>query len=195
MTPRFTSTRERRLWTGAAAVVAAIFASVPFGGVLAGWYGSGILLGVLFAGFFLVTIIAVAGAGLTRDVGRRTRWVGVAVVVSYGMLTVRLGVTPLERTHLFEYGIVAILILEALRARRASGIAGPNASATAIVATTTIGWLDEALQAVIPGRVYDVRDVGTNALAALVAVLAVNGLAWARRRDRDDAPGRSGSGG
>jgi len=51
-----------------------------------------------------------------------------------------------------------------------------------VAVTAILGWLDEGIQAILPNRVYDVRDVGFNALAGLMAIAASLGLAWARRR-------------
>ena len=60
----------------------------------------------------------------------------------------------------------------------------PVPAVLAIVATALLGWLDEAIQLFLPDRVYDLRDVGFNALAGLMAVVASAALAWARRRSR-----------
>jgi VanZ family protein len=51
-----------------------------------------------------------------------------------------------------------------------------------VVVTALLGWLDEGIQAVLPNRVYDIRDVGVNALAGLLAIAASLVLEWARGR-------------
>ncbi|MCK5438817.1 MAG: hypothetical protein KAI97_02685 [Gemmatimonadetes bacterium] len=48
--------------------------------------------------------------------------------------------------------------------------------------TALLSWLDEGIQALLPSRVYDLRDVGVNALAGLMAIAASLALARARRR-------------
>ena len=45
--------------------------------------------------------------------------------------------------------------------------------------------VDEGIQAILPTRVYDVRDVAFNAVAGLLAVSAMVALSWAQRRDAD----------
>lgn len=50
-----------------------------------------------------------------------------------------------------------------------------------MAATALLGWCDEGIQAILPGRVYDLRDVGINALAGFMAVTASLALARARR--------------
>ena len=64
-----------------------------------------------------------------------------------------------ERTHLFEYGIVAVLIYQALSERAGNGRRVRAPALLALVATILLGWLDEGLQALIPNRVYDNFDV------------------------------------
>jgi VanZ family protein len=44
-----------------------------------------------------------------------------------------------------------------------------------------LGCLDEGIQAILPNRVYDIRDIGFNAAAGLMAMAAILVLARARR--------------
>ncbi len=109
------------------------------------------------------------------------------------MIPVRWGVPALDRTHLFEYGVLATLLYAALRERsertgRVRFLAG-----IAIGASAAIGWLDEALQGLLPDRVYELRDVGVNALAATIAV-GFTAVAARIRRGRGAQKGRSSSG-
>jgi len=103
-------------------------------------------------------------------------------VAVYGMVMVRIALTPEERTHLFEYGILATLIYQALSERASNGRKVPSPAILAVLITALLGWLDEGIQALLPNRVYDIRDVGTNALAGVMAIAVVLTLAWARRR-------------
>jgi len=52
----------------------------------------------------------------------------------------------------------------------------------AIVAAAVIGTIDEGIQAVLPSRVFDPRDIMFNALAAFMAVAASVLLDRTRRR-------------
>lgn len=177
--PDVSSTRERRLWIATFAVVASIFASLPLVGALADTVRSEVL-GVLFAAGFVVAILAILVNGLRRKARRRELWVGLGVAAAYLMVLVRLGLGPAERTHLFEYGVVSVLIYEALRERRRNGRSVPLPGLVAILAGAGLGWSDEAVQLLLPNRVYDLRDVGVNALAAVLAVVATRTLRWAR---------------
>jgi VanZ family protein len=60
----------------------------------------------------------------------------------------------------------------------------PTPAVLAIGVTALIGWLDEGIQALLPNRFYDIQDVGFNALAALMAIVASLALEWARGRVR-----------
>ncbi|MDX1407699.1 MAG: VanZ family protein, partial [Saprospiraceae bacterium] len=90
--------------------------------------------------------------------------------------------SPAERTHLVEYSIVALLILEALRERAANGRPVSRPALWAFILTAGIGVLDETLQLFMPNRVFDPVDIAFNCGAAGAAVLARLVMSWARRR-------------
>jgi VanZ family protein len=82
--------------------------------------------------------------------------------------------SPEEKLHFLEYGAVAVLAFLALpprwsNARRLAGAA---------LFTLAAGWLDEGIQALLPNRYYDLRDVGFNALAGLMALTCFGLLRW-----------------
>lgn len=177
----FTSARERQLWTWVLAILAAISASAVFAGSLVDVLGSQALLGVAFAAGFALAVAAVVGIGVRGPQQARV-WVAVGVLAAVAMIPVRSGISALERTHVFEYGLFAVLLYEALAERTSHGARLPLPGLVAICIASLLGWLDEAVQALVPNRVYDLRDVVTNALAAGVAVSAVALIRWGRRR-------------
>ena len=183
--PLFTSARERRLWLWTLSVVAANFATLGLARTLAGLLRDrSLLTPVFFLGLFLV-VATVLAQGLKTRPGGAEMMVALGVFAVYLLAFARMSIAE-ERGHLIEYGVIAVFILEALRERAAHGhhVAAP--ALLAIGATALLGWLDEGVQAVLPNRVYDLRDVGFNTLAAVMAVAASVALARARR------PGRSG---
>jgi integral membrane sensor domain MASE1 len=79
----------------------------------------------------------------------------------------------LERTHLPEYGVAAWLSWRALHPLVPHAFAGYAAAA---VLAAAIGYVDELIQWVLPGRVYDLRDVAMNALGAVLGALLLAAL-------------------
>ena len=86
-----------------------------------------------------------------------------------------------ERTHLIEYGVVAVFIHEALTERASHDRRVPLPAALAILATALLGALDECIQAFLPTRAFDVQDMVFNTLAAVMAIANSLVLGWARR--------------
>lgn len=66
--------------------------------------------------------------------------------------------SPEERTHLLQYGVVGLLSYVSF-----------GRYTYALVFTAAAGWVDEGIQALLPTRHYDLRDVGFNALAGALA--------------------------
>jgi len=189
---RFTSSRERRLWVWTVVVVAAIYATLGLARSLADVLRNEELLGGVFFVAFLAALTAVGILGLKRR--PRTGEIGVLLGVAavYLMAFSRLGVIE-ERTHLFEYTIVAVLIHEALKERIGQGRAVRFPALIAIGATAALGWLDEGIQAILPNRVYDIRDVFFNVFAGVMAVGASVALARVRGSGRSDERPADGS--
>jgi hypothetical protein len=59
----------------------------------------------------------------------------------------------------------------------------PAPAVLTVLAVVLLGWIDEGIQARVPERVCDLRDVGSNAAAGLMAVAARLALDRARRSD------------
>jgi VanZ family protein len=97
------------------------------------------------------------------------------------MVLTRAFVSPAERTHLFEYGLVATMIYQAFSERSRNGRRVLVPALLAVVIAAILGWFDESIQWLLPNRVYDIRDVGFNTLASLMAIIAISALDWARR--------------
>lgn len=184
----FRTDRERRLWLSTAAVVAAIYSTLGLAGTLADALRVRGLLEASFGVGFLLVIVAIVVLGLRLRPGWREIGVALGIAAVYAMVLVRMGVGPVERTHLFEYGLVAVLVHQALLERRRkrvrAGVLAPAGLAVAV--TALLGWLDEGIQALLPGRVYDLRDAGFNALAGLLAVTATLALSAARKRSVEE---------
>jgi hypothetical protein len=174
--------RVWRRWAILAAYTTAIYATLPIGpqagrALLRTGLGSWLLGGgaavVALAGGVVILIVLVR-----RGAPRRAYLaMAAAAVGSWGGLA-WLRAQHLERIHLPEYAVTAWLAWWAL-VPTISGEALGYAAAAGLAAA--IGWGEELLQAVVPGRVYDPRDVAANALGALLGVLVVVAVRSGRR--------------
>lgn len=99
---------------------------------------------------------------------------GVAVVYAAVIFPMS---SPEEKLHFLEYGAVGVLAFFSAR---------PEWSTTrrflfAVLLTLAAGWLDEGIQALLPNRHYDLRDVGFNALAGTMALTAFGFIRWSAK--------------
>lgn len=186
--PRFRSLRERRLWIAfVAAVVVLLAALYPLQFVLDALRARN-LLRFAIGGVFLSAAILAAVALARRRAPLRAWLVLTLCVTVYAGLALAMEV-PQERLHLVEYGALALLgraaLAESVAVRALSGRVS-SVDVWALGASTAIGWLDEAIQGILPNRIYDLRDVAFNALAAALAL----GSAAVLRKVMRTAPGR-----
>jgi hypothetical protein len=177
--PVFSSARERRLWIWTLVVIAAIYSTLGLAATLEEVLRNKDLFGGAFFFGFLIIGIAVLVQGLRVRPGGVEIGVILGVAAVYLMLFARLGIA--ERTHLFEYGALAICIYEALKERGSRGRHVPLPALLAIGTTALIGVVDECIQLFLPSRVFDPVDMAFNSFAAFMAVVAMVALGWAQR--------------
>lgn len=183
MEPVFTSARERRLWLWASTVLALIYATLGQAPEIAQAIRGNAPLRI--AGAVVLGILGLTILYRWLRARPRSAEIGVAaaVVAAYTMAWVRIDSLE-ERTHLFEYGVVAVLVHMALMER---GAPEPRAALSSAGLVSLLGVFDEVIQLVLPGRVFDLRDIGFNLFAVFAAMgsrMAV--LRVRRRRDRND---------
>lgn len=155
-----------------AVAVAFLFAALyPLQFVLDALRARNLLRGMI-AGLFLSGAALVA-FGLARRRASLRAWLVLLLAgATYAGLALAMAV-PQERLHLVEYGALALLLRAAFSARFTDGAPGGNGRGVntwTLATATAIGWLDEAIQGMLPNRQYDLRDVGFNALAAALAL-------------------------
>ena len=178
---QFTSSRERRLWTWVLLVLVAIYASIPLARPVTGFFRDREMLTPLFfLGLFLVIGAVGAYAIRLRPRGLEIA-IGLGVAAVYLLLFLRMEIVE-ERGHLIEYSVLAVLIHMALAERHRSGGLRGALAFLSIAAAALFGLLDEGIQALVPDRFFDWRDVFFNSLAAFMAVAAGVLMAWVRRR-------------
>lgn len=176
----FSSDRERRLWVWTAVVVAAIYSTLGLARTLVDYLGNDFFSVWLFLAGCLLVLLTVVTQGLRVRPGGAEIAVALGVAAAYLLIVVRMSV-PTERSHLVEYGVVAVFIHEALLERASRGRRVPVPALMAIVAASLVGVIDEGIQRLIPSRVFDPVDILFNVLAATMAVTASVALRWARR--------------
>ena len=176
----FSSNRERRLWIWTAVVVAAIYSTLGLARTLVDHLGSDFVSVWLFLLGCLLVLLTVVTQGLKVRPGGAEVAVALGVAAAYLLILVRMSV-PTERSHLVEYGVVAVFIHEALTERAGQGRRVPVPALLAILAASLVGVIDEGIQKLVPSRVFDPVDILFNVLAAVMAVTASVALRWARR--------------
>ena len=143
-------------------------------------------------GLLRVSVVAafgIAAAALLwlifRDPRNRTWRTVVALLViaaAYAIVIYPMS-SPEEKIHFIEYGGVALL----------AHASAPRRFVACALFVCAVGWLDEGIQALLPSRVYDLRDVGFNAAAGLMALVAI-AIFFPRERpvgtDRSEAVAR-----
>ena len=177
----FSSRRESRLWLLLLLVVATIYSTLETANQFAGLLRDRGLLDPAFAlGMLLVGLAIVAYAWQPRARAMSLA-VSLGIIAVYFLTFVRM-VNTAERTHLIEYGIAALLAFEALKERKRNGGWAPVPALGAVFLTFGFGVVDECIQLVLPSRVFDLRDIVFNGLAAIMAVLSSIALEKVRKR-------------
>lgn len=179
MRPMFTSNRERRLWTWTLTVVVAILATLGLARSLADAVGETAWSVPLFIIACLLVLATILTQGLRVRPSGAELCVALGVVAAYILVFVRMTIAT-ERSHLVEYGVVAVFVYEALLERTSQGRQVPFPALLAVVGTSLLGILDESIQWMLPSRVFELQDILFNVLAAVMAVTTSAALRWAR---------------
>ncbi len=183
-TARFRSAHERRLWLAVALAVGLLLATLYPMQFLLDALRARNLLRLAIAALFLLCAAAFVGWLLHRRAPLLVCLVVVLAGALYAAIALAMEV-PQERLHLVEYGGLALLLRAAIAASvaaRPDGDRVSNVDVWALGAATAVGWIDEGVQAVLPNRVYDLRDVAFNALAAGLALVAAAAVRRAVKR-------------
>ncbi|WP_422361222.1 VanZ family protein [Reichenbachiella sp.] len=179
----FTSEREKRLWLLTLVVVATIYSTLGLASALVGLIPDRRTVDDLFMFGVLTIVIAVVTAGLQKNSGKIELAVGLGIIAVYLLAFLRMTI-PQERTHLIEYGVVALLIQEALNERIKHKRLMLKPAWMAIILVSILGLVDECIQGYLPNRVFDMRDIFFNFLAGSMAVCGLTALHWAKEKSK-----------
>lgn len=160
--------------------MAAIYSTLGLARTLADFLGSDFFGVWLFLLGCILVLLTVVTQGLRVRPSGAEIAVALGIAAAYLLVFVRMAI-PTERSHLVEYGVVAVLAYEALAERAGQGRRVPVPALLAILLTSLIGTLDEGIQWLLPNRTFDPVDILFNVLAAAMAVTASAALGGARR--------------
>ncbi|MEP3836650.1 MAG: VanZ family protein [Algibacter sp.] len=176
----FKSSREKHLWFWALVVLIGIFTTLFIGKPLAQFFGNQnvqiivFLIGILLTGIaIIINAIKIKPSKIELSL-----WFGIVAV--YIMVFLRLGLP--ERSHLFEYSILTIIIHKALIERKNQGVQIHKPALISFIITFFIGVLDEGIQIILPNRVFDLQDILFNSVAIISAVISKLSINWIRVR-------------
>ena len=165
------------MWSGA--LVLSIYATLGLASTLSAKLNNQNLAAIVFLSAMALVGLTVLTQGLKVRPGGVEIGVGLGVAVVYLMVFLRLTIP--ERSHLIEYGVVAVFVYEALTERARGDRWVPIPALFAILITSVVGAIDECIQLFLPSRHFDWTDILFNFLASLMAVVALVTLGWARR--------------
>lgn len=135
---------------------------------------AGMLRVAVAAAFGLAAVCAVAFLVRTPQLRNpRTLFAAIGVALVYATVIFPMS-SPEEKLHFLEYGAVGVLAFFCMP----PGWATARRFAAAVIFTLAAGWLDEGIQALLPNRHSDLRDVGFNALAGAMALTSFGLVRW-----------------
>ena len=176
----FTSLREKYLWLSVLAVLIAIFSTLFSDQPIQRYLSE-----VMEAQAFLFAMIMVGAIILIYAVRKKFKSldlvIGLGILAVYILLFLRLGLP--ERSHLLEYGVLAVLIHLALIERLKKSGRPLKAALIALALTISIGILDECIQIFLPYRVFDPIDILFNCLAVVLAIGTRLLFQWVQKKE------------
>jgi hypothetical protein len=162
---------QRQRWAVFGGYVAIVLCTVPFTRRITLALRNTDLLGATVTGLYALAVAGVVHYVLFNR--RLADWIAFVVVAALlcVVTVLLLGLSiPEERVHFLQYGLMALLARHACAGRDGGTRIGAGIL-LALLLTSGLGLLDECLQGLVPNRVFDWRDVGMNAGAALTALL------------------------
>ena len=177
----FYSNREKWFWIGALAVLLGISATLIIDRPFRDLIKSQDVDAILFLYGMFMWGLAAFFHGIRRKTSVLEVWVVVGLMCVYFMVFFRMTL-PTERSHLIEYGILALFVWEALRERQKFQKKLKWIGMWTILICTCVGVIDEVLQLFIPNRVFDFQDIFFDGMAASLAVGGSELMKWTRNK-------------
>jgi VanZ family protein len=131
----------------------------------------------------VATAFALAGLAVIVFLARnptfrtpRTVFATLGLALVYALVVFPMN-SPEEKLHFLEYGAVGVLAFFSAPVKWSER----KRFAFAALFTLAAGWTDEGIQALLPNRYYDLRDVAFNAVAGVMALTSFAVLRWTAR--------------
>lgn len=157
------------LWLAVVGWVAIIFLTLPYAPIWRDWvvehftvYSITISVATIIAAFLVFTIVKIIRRKAPPE--DYLFFTLVTVGYTYSLLQIKIIV---EQVHFLEYGLLAFLIINALRFDRKD----PPQYLNAILLVTLVGVVDEYIQGVLVNRVGELHDVYLNILSGALALV------------------------
>lgn len=163
-----------------------IFFTVPMARKIQNFVAA--LAGRSFFGYFVLITVIVLFVVLTYVLYTRLKihaisnyiWL-VLILAMYVYFTLKLWANPEEAIHFIEYGLLGFFLFKAFDHH----IGDSSIYLAAFLLGSLVGTCDEILQWIVPGRYFDFRDVGLNALSSgLFQILLWKGIRPKRHYDK-----------
>lgn len=175
----FVSPRERKMWLAAFGLLLFIYVTLAPAREIVDWLRQRNTLRLAVALVLGAVVAVLVRDFIRRRPSRRELLIALLLIAAYAAVLIWMDRAE-ERLHLVEYGMVAAFFYRALAERqRAGSQLWLSPALAAVLMTSAAGWIDEAIQFLVPSRTYDLRDVAFNAVAGLLAVTAITTLGWA----------------
>lgn len=116
----------------------------------------------------VAAVMTAAGVGAGGD-PRRYVVAWAAIVLLYLLVWITLCERAIEGIHLAQYSLLSMLAFRAMH----GPMSLPAAYSLSAALTVMVSWVNELLQAVLPNRVYDPRDVALDAIAGALGLASV----------------------
>mgnify|MGYP005826248269 CR=1 FL=1 len=176
----FKTSREKFLWMCVLAIFIAIFSTLFIGQPLARFFADQQVQAVIFVFGMLLVGTAILIHALQTKPKKFEIVILLGIVAVYIMLFLRLG-SP-ERSHLFEYSVLALFIHKALIEGVSGGRRISQPALWALISAFFTGVLDECIQLFLPNRIFDPIDILFNGFVVSMAIGAHMLITWARKR-------------
>lgn len=161
---------HKKPWVFVALWILCIYATIPMARPVTDFLKKILPFGLLI-NLLALMLLACALVLIARHVTFQklsTLLSAVFLVCSYGVMLSAIKI-PDEKIHFIEYSVLSFLMFFALQKTQSDW----RCYFISFFLTSLVGWGDEGLQHLTPGRYYDFRDVVFNAIGGMLGLLFV----------------------